>query len=205
MLSEWTIRALSDDPSVFRAWLHTQAAKDLGLQFTAWIEKRFGVDAGDGAKVDALAFPAALIPPQPTIQHSRTLMRAVDDNVPFASAEELVETARTKLSTKYAGRAGRLSLQERAAINAVRAMRNAISHASPKSLRTLNATLRSAALPATLRYVSARNVQRRGIGRYLCQRIPAAPDCRLVEYLNVLAGVAYVLAPTRGRRTQVCP
>lgn len=171
-LSDWVIRSLAEDPEVFRSAREEAARKELSHRYKRWLTDAFGDTAQDVPIELELTVGDNLIPAKPTLDQSRTLLRAGDEHLRFGNAEDFVAQAQVRLGASYAARARALNPRQCAVVDLTRSLRNSLAHGSPKSSELLRRDTREATLPPSLRITGARNVRRAGIGTYLCYRRP---------------------------------
>lgn len=170
LLTIWMVRSLSRDASNMRTRKQAHAEKRLELEFQRWLEKELAFNDIEGrvgtlGEITLTLKPAA-IPDRPTLAQSSQLPRTTDDTLKFASAQDYVDIAMTTLGSKFTRRVQRLKSSDRAMLDATRALRNAIAHASAGAVTRMNVALHHADLPAALRLPDGDNVGRRGAGRY---------------------------------------
>jgi hypothetical protein len=203
-LTVWTVRSLSRDASNMLTRKLALAEKRLEVEFQRWLEKDLAFDDIEG-KVGTLGeitltLKPAAIPDRPTLAQSSQLLRTTDDTLKFASAQDYVDMAMTTLGPKFTRRVQRLEGSDRATLDATRALRNVIAHASAGAVTRMNVALHHVNLPATLRLPDVDNVGRQGVGRYLSQNVIPGNLPRLLHYLETLKDIAYILEPTKGTR-----
>jgi hypothetical protein len=180
------------------------AEKRLELEFQRWLEKELAFNDIEGklgtlGEITLTLKPAA-IPDRPTLAQSSQLLRTTDDTLKFASAQDYVDIAMTTLGPKFTRRVQRLEASDRATLDATRALRNVIAHASAGAVTRMNVSLHHPDLPATLRLPDGDNVGRQGVGRYLSQNMPPHEVPRFLYYLEALKEIAYRLEPIKGAR-----
>jgi hypothetical protein len=199
-LSEWLVRCLSFDASTFQRTYANRAGNWVGDQLRAgWApaERVLGVEHGSVTVTVHLG-----ISKKHSLEAARTLLGAVDDNVPIRGTEDLVRTARDCLVDRYARRPRDLGPHCSAVLDATVAIRNVLAHRSPRATDQMNRCLRSSNLPASLRR-QTRAVRSSGVGYYLQAARGGRP--RFEWYLELLGETGHRLAPTRGRPKIICP
>lgn len=205
-LSEWVVRALCEDPERFRVAKEKRATNRLRVELDKWVIGEFG-DAlvpVVGAALN-VTLGSDLIPRQPTIDQSRSVLKAQDSNLSFPDSQALYDFVMVNIGTTFTHRLKRLTQEQRAVIDATKALRNCLAHASPRSKRALNTALRAGGLPPALRIAPVHSVNRPGIGRYLYLTPAGSAECRIRVLFGLLRDLAYVLEPARGAKLKVCP
>lgn len=199
-LSEWLVRCLSFDASAFRRTYEMKAANWAVNQLnTGWEPSdRLWKERGGSVSV-TIHLP---ISKKHSLEETRTLLGAVDDNVTIRRTEDLIRLAKEYLVDRYARRSRDLGPQCSAVLDATVAIRNVLAHRSARATEQMNRCLRSSNLPSSLRR-QHRAVSSTGVGYYL--QAAAAGRPRFERYLELLAEIGHRLAPTRGRKKTICP
>jgi hypothetical protein len=199
-LSEWLVRCLSFDASVFRATYEKRAAdwavKELEDSYEP--SGRLWKDSGATIRLE-VELPVLK---KHSLDATRVLLNAVDDNVPIRGTKHLVKVARDYLIDKYARRPTNLTRDRQAILDATIAIRNVVAHRSDRAAKQMNERLASGDLPSPLRRGSNR-VSASKVGYHLQAATDDRP--RFERYFEELAEIAHTLAPTRGRRRTICP
>jgi hypothetical protein len=198
-LSEWLVRCLSFDATAFRATYASRAANWAASELNSRWEpsERLWKERGRSVAI-AVEVPMSK---KHSLQETRTLLGAVDDNLTIRSTEDLVRLARDYLVDPYARRPGNLGPQRSAVLDATVAIRNVLVHRSARATEQMNRCLRSSNLPSRLRR-QQRAVSSSGVGYYL--QATVAGRTRFELYLELLAEISHRLAPTRGRNKAIC-
>lgn len=191
-LSEWLTRCLSFDAN----HLHQRAEKD----FSEWIKEQvnaLGGPQGRRYKAYLKRHSSALsIPRRPTLAESLALLGSGGDVVSITGSNDLEKRAKDNLIQTYAVRAMRLTVRQRAFLDATKKIRNAVAHGSPGATTTMNTVLKSSSLPTGVRR-GTNGITKAGIGTYLSGR--SEDQRRYAIYFNELARIADDLCKSQGR------
>jgi hypothetical protein len=199
-LSEWLVRCVSFNATTFRANYEARAANAARQALDASFEPSGRLWRRRGATVTVeVAIPIAK---KHSLDETRALLGALDDNVPIRDTEALVRTARDFLPERYARRARNLGRHHAGILDATIAIRNVIAHRSDRAASLMNDRLASTRLPRHLRR-GERRVSASKVGYHLQANAGGRP--RFEWYFEELAAVAHALAPTRGRKKKICP
>jgi hypothetical protein len=198
-LSEWIMRCLSFDASSFRTTSETRAANWADAELNARYEPRDRLWRNRDAQISVtVELP---IHKKHSLDETRALLGAVDDNVSIRGTAELIITARDTLVASYARRPRQLGSARSAILDATIAIRNVIAHRSERATAQMNKQLASKKLPHALRRGS-RLVRASGVGYHLQATAGGRP--RFETYFEELAEIGHTLAPTRGRKKVIC-
>jgi hypothetical protein len=198
-LSEWLVRCLSFDATAFQSTYESKAANWAADQLNSGWEPSERLWKGRGRNVAVrVRIPIAM---KHSLEETRMLLGAVDDNVTIRRTGDLVRLAREYLVDPYARRPQNLGPQHSAVLDSTVAIRNVLAHRSMRATEQMNQCLRSSNLPAGLRR-QQRAVSSTGVGYYL--QATAADRPRFERYLESLAEIGHRLAPTRGRKKAIC-
>src|SRR5918992_5686934 len=148
-LSEWVVRCLSFNATAFKRTyeLRTENWVEAELNRSYPPRDRLWKDRDDEVLVTIL-LP---ILKKHTLEDSRGLLGAEDDNFPIRDTEALVVAAKDYLAEPYARRPRELGKQRAAILDATIAIRNVIAHRSERATQQMNDRLASNKLPAALR------------------------------------------------------
>jgi hypothetical protein len=198
-LSEWLVRCLSFDASVFRATYEGRAAN--------WAKRELETfepsDRLWKARGAAIAVKVELpISKKHDLDETRSLLGAEDENVSIPGTKALIEDAKAYVVEPYARRPRSLSQESKAILDATVAIRNVIAHRSTRATERMNQKLGSKKLPAPLQRGS-RKVTAPKVGYHLQATSHGRP--RFEWYFEGLAEIGHALAPTRGRPKRFCP
>lgn len=198
-LSEWLVRCLSFDASAFQTTYEMRAANwTVGQLNSSWQPSdRLWKERGRSVAV-TVHLP---ISKKHSLEETRALLGAVDDNVTIRSTADLIRLAKEYLVDPYARRPRNLGPQCSAVLDATVAIRNVLTHRSPRATDQMNACLRSSNLPSGLRR-QHRAVSSTGVGYYLQATAVGRP--RFERYLELLSEIGHRLAPTRGQKKIIC-
>jgi hypothetical protein len=176
-LTEWLVRCLSIDASVFRATYESRAsnwAKDR-LERECEPSERF---CKRRKRKAAIRVDLPILKTH-SLEDTRACLDAIDDNVSIRGTTDLVVAARDYLVAPCAKPPQNLGAQRAAVLDATVAVRNVLAHRSPLAGTRMNECLRSSKMPVALRR-ERHDVRAAGVGYYL--QAKAGGRCRFERY-----------------------
>jgi hypothetical protein len=191
-LSEWLIRCVSFDSS----HLHQRAEKE----FDDWLKAQVNAVGGpNGRRYQAFLrrhSSSLSIPKRPSLTEALSLLGSGGDVVGVTGSKDLEKKARDNLIRTYALRAMKLTVRQRAFLDATKKTRNALAHGSPGTLAAMNTVLKSGSLPLDVRR-GTNGITRSGIGTYLSGK--PKTQRRYAIYFNELARLSDDLCKSPGK------
>ena len=114
----------------------------------------------------------------------------------MTGSKDLEKKARDNLISTYAIRAMKLTVRQRAFIDATKKIRNTLAHSSVGAVSAMNMALKSGSLPADVRR-GKNGITRAGIGTYLSGK--PTSQRRYAIYFDVLARISDDLCQSPGK------
>lgn len=150
-VSDLFIGLVNRDPSVYQAWLQTEAVNLLSPDVPSWLLARVTFKTEKHVNVEDV----------------RNLLDPNNYNITFRSAKDMQRRARRWLTPVNARGITGISVADRDLINCAVSLRNFIAHESPSSSATMNNQLRKVNKTGNNAGLERRQNEVRAVGSYL--------------------------------------